>query len=183
MSRINPRFIFITSAILIAGLSRLLPHPPNFTAIGAVALFGGAMYKDKKIAFLVPLMAMLLADLIIGFHNNMPAVYISFTLTVLIGLLLQRNLKFATIVLSSVLCSLLFFLITNLSVWYGNSFYPQTLGGLVLCYESALAFYSRDIFGNFFLNTIMGDLFFNGLLFGSYYLASLKFPELSKIRN
>ena len=183
MNKLNARFTFITSAILIASLSRLLPHPPNFTAIGAVALFGGAVYANKKLAILLPLLAMLFTDLIIGFHNTMVPVYVCFILTVMIGILINNKVKPATIIISSLSSSILFFVITNYAVWNGSTFYAQTFAGLMLCFESAAAFYTNDIFGSFFLNTLMGDLFFNTLLFGALYLAGIKFPKLADIKK
>ena len=176
---LSPRFLFITIAIVLAALSRVLPHPFNFTPIGAMALFGGACLSDKRIAFLVPLMAMLISDCILGFHNTLLYVYVSFIIITFIGMYIRNNAKTGTIILASLVSSLLFFLITNFGVWASD---PTSLGmtGLINTYLVAIPFYSHDIFGSFFLNTIMGDLFFNGLLFGSLYFAQAKFPALAK---
>jgi hypothetical protein len=165
----NLRFVTLVSIVLAAALSRLLPHPFNFTPIGAIALFGGAYFSRKALAFVIPLAAMLLSDFMIGFHGSMGAVYGSFILTVALGMGLLQKVTPVRVISSAVLSSILFFLITNFAVWYGSqSFYPQTLAGLGACYLAGLQFYQQTLFGNPFLNTVLGDLFFSGILFGCY---------------
>ena len=176
----NIRVATLAAIILIAALSRLLPHPFNFTPIGAIALFGGAQFSRKYLAFLVPLAAMLVSDLLIGFHGTMWAVYLAFILTVAIGMGFLRKITAGRVFGSALVSSVLFFLITNFAVWYGSSgFYPQTLAGLGACYAAGLQFYQQTFFGNLFLNTVMGDLFFSGLLFGTYELIKRRVPALS----
>jgi len=175
----TPRFVFITTAIFLAALSRLLPHPFNFTPIGAMALFGGACFSNNKIAFSIPILSMLVSDCIIGFHNTLLYVYASFMLITLIGMYLRHNAKAGNIIAASLISSLLFFIITNFGVWATDST-SHGLSGLISTYTLAIPFYTNDLFGNFFLNTIMGDLFFNGILFGALYLAKVKFPALVK---
>ena len=176
----NIRVATLATIILVAALSRLLPHPFNFTPIGAIALFGGAQFSRKYLAFLVPLAAMLISDLLLGFHGTMWAVYLAFILTVAIGMGFLRKITAGRVFGSALVSSVLFFLITNFAVWYGSSgFYPQTLAGLGACYAAGLQFYQQTFFGNLFLNTIMGDLFFSGLLFGSYELIKRRVPALS----
>jgi hypothetical protein len=101
-------------------------------------------------------------------------VYGSFILIVAIGMGLLQKITPLRVMGGAVLSSVLFFLITNFAVWYGDSFYPQNLAGLGACYLAGLQFYQQDVFGNLFLNTVMGDLFFSGLLFGSYELFNRK---------
>lgn len=176
----NLRLATLATIILAAALSRLLPHPFNFTPIAAIALFGGAQFSRKYLAFLVPLAAMLLSDFLIGFHGTMWAVYLAFILTVAIGMGFLKKITAGRIFGSALLSSALFFLITNFAVWYGSTgFYPPTLAGLGACYAAGLQFYQQTFFGNLFLNTVMGDLFFSGLLFGSYELIKKKVPALS----
>lgn len=172
------RLATLVSLILAAALTRLLPHPFNFTPIGAIALFGGAYFTRKPLAFLVPLAAMLLSDFLLGFHDSMGAVYLSFVLIVLIGMGVLQKVTAGRVAVSAVFSSLLFFLVTNFAVWFGSSMYPQTPNGLLACYMAGLQFYQYDFFGNLFLNTLMGDLFFSGILFGSYELIKLKVPSL-----
>jgi hypothetical protein len=163
------RFVTVAVLVLLAAMSRVIPHPYNFTPICAMALFGAARFGNKIAAFVVPALAMFISDAVIGFHNNMIAVYGAFALIVVLGLLSLKSVTFTKIVVLSVVSSTLFFLITNFAVWYGSSFYPQTLQGLLGSYVAGLVFYQNSFFGNFFLNTIIGDLFYNGLLFGVFY--------------
>ena len=175
----NIRIATLASLVLVAALTRLLPHPFNFTPIGAIALFGGAYFSKKYLAFLIPLAAMLLSDALLGFHSSMWAVYLSFVLIVGIGMGALQKVTVGRVFGSALLSSVLFFLITNFAVWFGSSgFYPQTLAGLGACYLAGLQFYQQDFFGNLFFNTVMGDLFFSGLLFGAFELLKSRVPSL-----
>ena len=160
--------------ILVLAAIRLLPHPPNFTPIAAMALFGGAYFTSRWMAFLVPLGAMFLSDIIIGFHGTtMLAVYFSFTLVVMLGALLKKHITLVSVPLMALISAVLFFLITNLAVWVGSPIYPQDLSGLILCYTAAIPFFHYSLLGN---------LVFTGILFGGFYLASVKFPLLAPER-
>jgi hypothetical protein len=176
MKPVNIRFTTAATIVLIAALSRLLPHPPNATPIMAMALFGGAMFERKWLGVVVPLLAMLLSDALLGVHDTMLAVYGSFVLAWGIGMVLLRKPTFGRVLLASVLGSVLFFLITNFAVWYGSAFYPQTPAGLLACYTAGLAFYNQQ---SFFINSLLGDLFYGGLLFGTYALLQRRFPVLA----
>jgi uncharacterized membrane protein len=135
---------------------------PNFTPIAATALFGG-VYLNKKYAFFVPILAMFISDIFLGFHSTMPYVYGSFILTGLIGLWLKNHKNTQNIIGATLLSSVLFFLITNFGVWAGG-WYPKTLSGLMQSYVMAIPF---------FRNTILGDLCYTGVFFGAYELAQL----------
>lgn len=152
---INPSLIIVFAVLL-----RLMPHLPNMVPIGAMALFGGA-YLNKKYALIVPLVAMFISDIFLGFHVTMPFVYGSFLLIGLIGMWLRNNKNVKTVVGATLFSSLLFFVITNFGVWLVGGLYPKTLSGFVECYIYALPF---------FRNTITGDLFYTGLFFCSYEL-------------
>jgi hypothetical protein len=167
----NPRFIVLTLIILGAALTRLIPHYPNFTAIGAVALFGGAYFTKKWLAFAVPLAALLLTDLIIGFYSQMWVVYLSFILIVVIGMSLQGTKKPGRVILASVSASVSFFIITNFAMWYGSSLYPQNFTGIIESYTAAIPFFSY---------TLLGDLFYVGVMFGVFEIAKAKFPRLAE---
>jgi hypothetical protein len=176
----TPRFIFIISIIFAAAALRLLPHWPNFTPVAAMALFGGVYFSRKYLAFLVPGVAMLLSDLVLGFHSSMPAVYTAFALTVFIGMFVARKPKFVNIAGAAVLSTILFFLITNFSSWLINPIYPKNFGGLLESYIAGLVFLNDGNVGiSFFMNSLLGDLFYTGLLFGIFYLARLRFPLLA----
>ncbi len=169
MTMLKPRHEVLIAMILAASLTRLIPHPPNFSALGAVALFGGAYFKDKRAAFGVPLAAMLLSDLVIGFYSHMEWVYGSFALIVCIGLGLQSQRRAGWIAGASLVSSVSFFAITNFSVWVFSTAYPKTLTGLMACYAFAIPFFS---------NTVLGDAFYSLVLFGGFYLLERKFAAL-----
>jgi hypothetical protein len=82
MDMLKPRLLVVISMVLAAAASRLIPHPPNLASISAIALFGGAYFSDRRLAFLIPLAALFLSDLILGFYSHMEVVYLSFALIV-----------------------------------------------------------------------------------------------------
>lgn len=148
--------IVLTSFVVVALLIRLLPHPPNVAPITAVALFAGTHYGKKYWAVLMPLFAMVLTDIFLGFSMITPIVYLSFVCITLLGSLLKK-INFLNILLSS----LVFFVITNLGVWM--LYYPITTEGFATCFTLALPF---------FANSIIGDLFFSGVLVLGYHFAA-----------
>ncbi|GAB3946197.1 hypothetical protein GCM10028805_16300 [Spirosoma harenae] len=185
MKPLQIRLITLTLIVLTTVIFRIIPHWPNFTPVAAVALFGAATFERKWLGLVVPALAMLLSDSIIGFHGNMGAVYVSFFLTWLIGLWAIGSTSFqrpaaGRIAIASLSASILFFLITNFAVWYGSSYYPQTVPGLLGSYAAGLAFYNGT---SFFLNGVLGDLFFSGILFGGYYLLQQRFWALRTARK
>jgi hypothetical protein len=159
--------------ILAAAASRLIPHPPNFAPITAVALFGGVYFSNRRLAFLVPLGALFLSDLVIGFYHHMYVVYASFGLIVCVGLLLRRHRKPRAIAAAALASSILFFVITNFGVWALGSLYPKTMPGLLACYVAAIPF---------FQNTLLGDAFYTAVLFGGFSLAEKWWPALRETR-
>jgi hypothetical protein len=159
--------MLVVTMILAAAASRLLPHPPNLTSVSAVALFGGAMLADWKLAFLVPLGALFAGDLVLGFHDQMPVVYGSFALIVCLGLWLQRRRSPANIAGAAIASSLLFFITTNFGVWALDGMYPHNAAGLLACYTAALPFLR---------NMLEGDLLYTLVLFGGVALLERQFP-------
>lgn len=179
----TPRFIVVLSVIVIAGLLRLLPHWPNFTPIAAMALFAGTYVDRKQFAFAIPIAAMFLSDAIIGFHASMPAVYLSFAITVVIGMMIRKNVNAGSVALASVSASVIFFIITNFAAWLASPFYPQNPTGLAECYLAGLAFFRDTTQGfSFFLNDILGSLFFSAVFYGAFYLTEMRFPMLDRTR-
>lgn len=175
----TPRFTVIAAIILAAALFRLVPHWPNFTPVAAIALFGGACLNKKYLAFLVPLIALFISDLFLGFHSMMGWVYAGFMITVGIGLLLKRNINLFNVAGASLLSSVLFFLVTNFGAWLASPLYPDTFAGLIQCYIAGLVFFNDGSYGiSFFLNEVLGSLFYNTVLFGSLYLLGQRFPAL-----
>jgi len=158
----KPRFAVLVGMIMVATLMRLIPHPPNFTPLTAMALFGGACFADKRAAFLVPLIGLFLGDLVLGFHETMPAVYGSFILTVCLGFWLRPRRNASAIIGASIAAALMFFVLTNLGVWAFDTLYPKTMAGLVDCFVMAIPFFG---------NTLLSSLFYSVVLFGGLALA------------
>ena len=166
------KFLTITSLILFAIISRLLPHPANFTPILAIALFGGVYFEDKKLAFIIPLFAMLISDLFRGFHDTMLFVYVSFAICVFLGINLSNNIKISKIFLSTISGSLIFFIITNFGSWLTDPMYkPLSITSIIQCYTLAIPF---------FRNSLSGDLIYSAVIFGAYNLAAKYIPALIK---
>src|SRR6202167_4371624 len=105
----KPRFLFLAGMILVAAVSRLIPHPPNFTPVAAFALFGGASFANNRAALLVPLAGLFLSDLALGFYALTPVVYGSFALIVCLGFWLRRRQDISRIACAALICALLFF--------------------------------------------------------------------------
>jgi hypothetical protein len=168
------RLLTLVLAIFAAAAMRLLPHPPNFSPIAAMALFSGAYLPKRALAFVAPFGALILSDLFLGgFYAGIGFVYASFALTVLIGWALARRKTVLTIAGAALASSLLFFVLTNFGMWLFSGFYPLTWGGLAACYVAAIPF---------FQNTLAGDLFFTALLFGGFALAERLVPSLRRQR-
>lgn len=163
------RAILIFAMIVLAAALRLAPHPWNFTPVGAIALFSGAMVRDRRIAFLFPVVVMFATDLIIGFNQLSPLVYASFLLSVGIGRFLNQKRNVLRIGGATLLGALQFFIITNFGVWAFLNGYPRTGGGLVACYLAGVPF---------FWNTLAGDAVYATLLFGGFALAERLAPRL-----
>lgn len=168
----TPKFIFVSSAIFIATASRLLPHLPNFTPIAAIALFGGAAINDKRLAYLIPFVALFLSDLFLGFSASTLPVYLCFAFTVFLGTTMQKKSSVVKLIGSTLLSSLVFFLVTNLPFWYtALQLYPTNFEGMMMSYTAALPFFGYSI---------AGDLFFVALLFSAFAYTERSFPSLVK---
>ena len=150
MEEKNKKILFITLFIIIAALMRLIPHPPNFVPITAIAIFAGVKFNNIKLAYAIPLSIMLISDLFIGFYSISLFVYIAFILITSYSYLI-KNYSIKNILLSSVM----FFIITNFGVWLMGG-YPKSIEGLILCYTMAIPF---------FTNSIIADLLFSAILY------------------
>ncbi len=117
------RTLLALALILLAAALRIAPHPWNFTPVGAMALFSGAVIRDRRLAFIFPLLVLFLGDIFIGFHKLIPIVYASFLISVAIGLWLRNRRTVARISLATLLGAIQFFLVTNFAVWALGSFY------------------------------------------------------------
>lgn len=167
----NTRFITLAIIIFAVAVFRILPHPPNVSPIAAMALFGGAYFSDKRLAFLVPFLALLLSDLILGLHDTMLYVYGGFALTVVIGFWVRKQLNIGRIAVAAVGASILFFLLTNFGVWLTSGMYPMTADGLMQAYIAGIPF---------FQNSLLGNLIFTALLFGGFAALQRNVPALSE---
>jgi hypothetical protein len=163
----RPRFAVLTAMIVLAALARLIPHPPNFTPVGAMALFGGACLADRRLALLVPLAALFLSDLFLSLHVLIPVVYGSFAVNVLLGRWLRSRRTLIPTAAVALVGSVQFFVVTNFACWL--LYYPLTADGLTTCYAAAVPF---------FRNTLAGDGVFATALFGGLALAERAFPVL-----
>jgi hypothetical protein len=155
----------LTLMILAAAMARLAPHPPNLTPIGAMALFGGACFLNRKAAYLLPIGAMLLSDLVLGFtHYGLwrlvaiqPVVYACILASTAIGRLIADRRSIWQVGGAVLAGSLLFFVVTNFAAWIAWHGYPMTASGLAECYRAGIPY---------FRNTLAGDAAFTGILFG-----------------
>jgi hypothetical protein len=180
------RTTLIFAMIVLVAALRLAPHPWNFTPVGAIALFSGAMVRDRRLALLFPMVVMCATDAIIGFNKLSPLVYASFLLSVLIGRAVvgarfsvsqsqpepaapAKKRVGTRIAAATFLGALQFFLITNFGVWAFLSSYSRTAAGLVACYLAGVPF---------FWNTLAGDAVYATLLFGGLLLAERLSPRL-----
>ena len=144
MQKYIPAFLLI-----ILGISmRLLPHPANFAPIAATALFAG-IYLPKKFALIIPMIAMLASDLVLGFYlwPIMASVYIAFAITGLLGLAIKKNKKITTVLGSTLLASIIFFIVTNWAVWAFGNMYAHNFNGLMQSYLMALPFFKNTLLG------------------------------------
>lgn len=166
------QFAFVTVTVFLAAVSRLLPHVPNFTPIAAMALFGAATFKNTRVAFVVPLIAMLVSDCLLeyftgyGFHDTMFYVYASFVLTSVIGYVAVRKhvSSIPAILFASVTSSVLFFAVTNFGVWMSCGM-PDGVAGLGATYLAGVPFFAP---------TALGDVFYCAVMFGAYNVVAAR---------
>lgn len=187
-SLLAPGPLVLAGMIVVAALTRLLPHPPNFSPVEAVALFGGAYFASRAAAIAVPLVAMFISDLALGAmlggtyfeHFTSPAylatwltVYACVALSAVLGFGLRGRVSGARVLGFSLIGSVLFFVLTNFAVWATAT--PMTAhpacvsGGLLPCYAAALPFFQW---------TVLGTLFYAAVLFGGFALLRQRVPSL-----
>lgn len=158
MKKSNILLIIILSLIIL--VARLIPHAPNFSPLVAVMLFAGVYTTDKKY-LLLPLVALFISDIFIGFYKVeiMASVYAALIAASLIGQLLKKQKNIINIISGSLASALLFFLLTNWAVWFFGDWYAKDISGLALSYTLAIPF---------FKNTIVSTMLYSGLLFSAY---------------
>lgn len=155
-------YLYVVAAVLL----RLLPHPWNVTPLGAMFLFSGATFRRKWQSLTIPFVALIVSDCVVirilyGGHFSwfMPYDWVGFLLVGLIGWALRDRISLSSVISGSVTGSIVFFLVSNFGVWASGSLYPLNLSGLLACYTAAIPFFG---------NTAVGDLFYAGVMFGSY---------------
>lgn len=178
-------FYIIAGFILFAALARLLPHAYNFTPIGAIALFGAAYFGSKKWAFLVPIIALWISDILLNnfvysafyegfalFTSGFLYIYGAFALIVVLGIYLFDKVTIPRVLGGAIGGSLIFFIVSNFGVWLTSPMYPLTIEGLLMCYTAAIPF---------FHNTLGGTLIYSAVLFGGYEYLKYKSPSLVSV--
>lgn len=180
--------ITLVTIILAAAFSRIIPHMPNFSPLGAIAVFAAAHFADRRLSLLIPIAATWLSDLFLnnvvyaqagtGFAWFYPGFYWQYAAYVLIALaalgIFRRGLTVARVFAGSAMSGVLFFAISNFGVWLSGSLYPHNLAGLGACYTAALPFYQ---------GTLLGDAFYSLVLFGGFFLFQRQFPVLQPARS
>lgn len=178
----NKRILVLSGFIIVAALSRLIPHPYNFAPMGAMSLFGAAYFTDKKFSLIVPLLAMFISDLLVNnliygsyygsfmlFTPGFYWMYGAIALIVLAGFLLLKKINIRNVIAGSLSASVIFFLVTNFGVWLGSPVYPPTIEGLMMSYTAGIPFFHM---------TVLGDLFYAGVMFGAFEYVKQHNPSL-----
>ena len=151
----NKKLFTLVAIIFAVALFRVLPHPPNVSPVAAMALLGGAYFTDKRMAFILPFLALFLSDLIIGFHNSMIVVYAGFALTVGMGIWMQKKITANRVAATTVASTLLFFIISNFGAWMMTGMYPMNAGGLLQAYVAGIPFLQNSLLGNLAFSAVM----------------------------
>ncbi|MBN1183599.1 MAG: hypothetical protein JXB49_15015 [Bacteroidales bacterium] len=176
------RFGLVLLLIIVAAVSRMFPHPANFTPIGAIALFGAAYLKRRWLAVAIPLVSIFLSDVILNntlyaqynngftlFYNGFAFTYAAIALVTLMGFITLRKIKVANVLLSGLGASVIFFLVSNLGAWVAFPTYPHTGAGLMACYAAGIPFFKY---------TLLSNLMYSAILFGAFELVQKYVPVL-----
>jgi len=180
--KVNLRFGIITAIILLAATSRVVPHPANFAPIGGMALFGAAYYSKRYWAFLIPIVAMWISDLVLNnvvygqyfdnfvwLYDGALFTYGAFALIALLGIFTLKKVRITNLIASALGASVIFFIVSNFGVWFSGAMYTKDFAGLITCYTAGIPF---------FKNTVAGDLVYSAVLFGAFEWSVKIFPEL-----
>jgi len=156
-------FILPVAIILSLSLTRLIPHPWNFTPILAVGIFSGFYFKQFYLSLFIVILSMFIGDIFLGFHSTMFFTYISLAAAVGLGIFI-KNLKISSIFFSSLAGSICFFIVTNFGAWLTLEMYEKTFNGLISAYILAIPFFHNTIISTFLYLLaikIIYDFFFN----------------------
>jgi len=179
-NKIKIQFGLLLGIVFLAAFTRIIPHFQNFSPLGAIGLFGAAHFDKKWKAFLIPIAATWLSDLFINnlifsqnntgftwFYDGFYWQYGSYLCITLTGIFIFKKISFQKVAKGALSSSAIFFIISNFGVWIGSRLYPQNFDGLMSCYAAGIPFLT---------NTLAGDLFYSGILFGGYYLIQRRLP-------
>ena len=183
MKKLNLQTGVLSIIILLAAFTRIMPHPPNFSPMAAIGLFGAAHFAKKWQAFFIPLIGIWVSDLVINnyvysssssnfvwFYSGFYWQYMSYILIIFAGLFIfNRGISLTKTFGGMMSSSGIFFLVSNFGVWTGGTMYPKNFGGLITCYAAGVPFIH---------NTIISDVLFTTVLFGTYYLLQVEYSSL-----
>ena len=141
------KYIFLVTVIFVLAFMRLVPHPPNVTPIAAMALFAGTFFANRIWAYLVPILAMVISDLILGFHSTVVYVYAGILITVFIGSKLKK-ISILSVSACAFAASIVFFMVTNFGAWLHHEMYTQNFTGLLQAYVAGLPFLRNALIAN-----------------------------------
>lgn len=156
-NKLDTNWQWVASIIVFLALSRLIPHPPNFTPICAMAILAGAYIKDLRIALLIPCIAMLISDLILGLHSSLLFVYGAITVIAFATRKLLHRCSFISMAIAAVASSTIFFVVTNLGAWLSHDMYPHNANGLMQAYVAGIPFFKNTLISSL-LFTLIGFL-------------------------
>ena len=183
MKKLNLQTGVLSIIILLAAFTRIMPHPPNFSPMAAIGLFGAAHFAKKWQAFFIPLIGIWVSDLVINnyvyssssssfvwFYSGFYWQYMSYILIIFTGLFIfNRGISLTKTAGGMISSSGIFFLVSNFGVWAGGTMYPKNFSGLITCYAAGVPFIH---------NTIISDVLFTTVLFGTYYLLQVEYSSL-----
>ena len=182
-NKISLKTITLVGLIILAAFSRVIPHMPNFSPLGAIGVFGVAHFSKKWLGVLIPITATWLSDLFINnviyakyttsfvwFYDGFYWQYGSYILIAIVAIFIVKKVNVQNVFAGALASSAIFFLVSNFGVWISSTSYPQTFSGLMSCYTAGIPFIN---------GTILGDLFYCSVLFGGYAFAQYKVPALA----
>lgn len=183
-AKINVRHLFVFALIVLVASTRLMTFLPNFSPLTAISLFGGAYFVKKWQAILIPILCVWTSDLLVNnilykeyfqsftfFYQGFYWQYLCYAIIALVSIFALKKVTTLRVLTIGLFGTLLFFLISNFGVWISSNMYPKSLEGLIQCYIAGIPFIK---------GTLLGDLGFSALLFGTFALAEKQFPVLNQ---
>jgi hypothetical protein len=182
--KVNLRVGILVAIILLAAFSRIIPHMPNFSPLGAIGIFGAAHFSKKWQALFIPLSATWLSDLFINnviyakyyptftwFAQGFYLQYAAYILIAIAGFFIMKKVNPSRVLFGALASSAIFFIVSNFGCWPGSA-YPQNFAGLMQCFAAGVPFVQ---------GTILGDLFYCTILFGGFALIQKQVPFLRRV--